>query len=55
MVPTGSDPRRLAFRTSYEIEQERQALKALRGDFENVATSVDRAAEALRATIRPRE
>jgi hypothetical protein len=25
--------RRLGFRTSYEIEQERQALKALRGDF----------------------
>lgn len=33
----------------------RQALKALRGDFENVATSADRAAEALRATTRPRE
>lgn len=25
--------RRLGFRTSYEIEEERQALKALRGDF----------------------
>ncbi|HAO39079.1 MAG TPA: hypothetical protein DEA80_19280 [Afipia sp.] len=46
--------RRLGFRTSYEIEQERQALKALRGDFENVTTSADRAGEALRAT-RPRE
>jgi hypothetical protein len=27
--------RRLGFRTSYEIEEERQALKALRGDFEH--------------------
>lgn len=29
--------RRLGFRTQYEIEQERYALKALRGDFENVS------------------
>jgi hypothetical protein len=28
--------RRLGFRTQYEIEQERYALKALRGDFRNV-------------------
>jgi len=28
--------RRLGFRTSYEIEEERQALKALRGDFAKV-------------------
>lgn len=41
--------RGLGFRTSYEIEQERQALKALRGDFEKVTTSSDRAREALAA------
>ncbi len=41
--------RRLGFRTSYEIEQERQALKAIRGDFQNVAQSGDKANEALRA------
>ena len=41
--------RRLGFRTSYEIEQERQALKALRGDFQNVGGSVDRVNEALAA------
>ncbi|MGM4896901.1 hypothetical protein [Tardiphaga sp. 839_C3_N1_4] len=41
--------RRLGFRTSYEIEQERQALKALRGDFQDVAASGDRANAALRA------
>ena len=29
--------RRLGFRTAYEIEQERQALKALRGDFRVVS------------------
>jgi hypothetical protein len=31
--------RRLGFRTAYEIEQERQALKALRGDFADIATT----------------
>jgi len=41
--------RSLGFRTSYEIEQERQVLKALQGDFEKVATSSDRAREALAA------
>ena len=41
--------RRLGFRTSYEIEQERSALKALRGDFDGVAEAKDRAAAALRA------
>jgi hypothetical protein len=42
--------RRLGFRTSYEIEEERQALKALRGDFEEVSEkSGDAAAAALRA------
>jgi hypothetical protein len=29
--------RRLGFRTAYEIEQERQALKAMRGDFARLA------------------
>jgi hypothetical protein len=41
--------RRLGFRTSYEIEQERQALKALRGDFDNVSRAPDRAQAALEA------
>ncbi len=42
--------RRLGFRTSYEIEEERQALKALRGDFEEVSEkSGDAAGAALRA------
>ena len=40
--------RRLGFRTSYEIEEERQALKALRGDFAKVhdANTAVRAARA---------
>jgi hypothetical protein len=44
--------RRLGFRTSYEIEEERQALKAIRGDFEKLsrskasATTIKRAARA---------
>ena len=38
--------RRLGFRTSYEIDEERQALKALRGDF---AGSDASGARALRA------
>jgi hypothetical protein len=41
--------RRLGFRTSYEIEQERQALKAVRGDFESLAHAQDRPGAALRA------
>jgi hypothetical protein len=41
--------RRLGFRTSYEIEEERQALKALRGDFDKVSQAKDSAAAALRA------
>jgi hypothetical protein len=40
--------RRLGFRTSYEIEEERQALKALRGDF-NLENAPDRAMAALNA------
>jgi hypothetical protein len=41
--------RRLGFRTSYEIEQERVALKALRGDFNEVIHAEDAAQAALRA------
>ena len=41
--------RRFGFRTSYEIEQERQALKAIRGDFDGVAQAHDRPGAALRA------
>jgi hypothetical protein len=40
--------RRLGFRTSYEIEEERQALKALRGDF-RLEHAPDRATAALDA------
>jgi hypothetical protein len=44
--------RRLGFRTQYEIERERYALKALRGDFKDVeqgAQGAGRAMEAVRA------
>lgn len=46
--------RRYGFRTQAEIEEERYALKALRGDFERVADGwsgrpADRAGQALRA------
>jgi hypothetical protein len=41
--------RRLGFRTSFEIEEERQALKALRGDFDAVSNSANVPAAALRA------
>ncbi|MCC6888153.1 MAG: DUF2892 domain-containing protein [Hyphomicrobiales bacterium] len=52
--------RRLGFRTSYEIEQERQALKLLRGDYRTVEAdaldadrsdqrSAERIIEAVRA------
>lgn len=40
--------RRLGFRTSYEIEDERRALMALRGDFGHAAESAD---AALRASM----
>jgi hypothetical protein len=40
--------RRLGFRTAYEIEEERQALKALRGDFAQVDTP-ESAMKAARA------
>jgi hypothetical protein len=42
--------RRLGFRTVYEIEQERYALKAMRGDFDRVAQAADQASAALQAT-----
>jgi len=43
--------RRLGFRTSYEIdEQERNALKAMRGDYAGVSRSDDRAAAAFKAS-----
>jgi hypothetical protein len=41
--------RRLGFRTSFEIDAERQALKALRGDFDKVSKAADAPAAALRA------
>lgn len=41
--------RRLGFRTSYEIDEERQALKALRGDFDAIERADDRVATALKA------
>ena len=41
--------RRMGFRTVYEIEEEKQALKALRGDYAQVATAGDKPAAALSA------
>jgi hypothetical protein len=41
--------RRLGFRTAHEIERERQALKALRGDYDSVAQAPDAARAALDA------
>jgi hypothetical protein len=41
--------RRLGFRTAYEIEEERQALKALRGDFADTHNRQDKARAALDA------
>lgn len=41
--------RRLGFRTAHEIEQERYALKALRGDFNLVHQALDKLAAALTA------
>lgn len=49
--------RRMGFRTSFEIEQERQALKLLRGDYRSAAASdadTDDVVEAMRpASQRP--
>jgi hypothetical protein len=41
--------RRMGFRTVYEIEEEKQALKALRGDYAQVAIATDKPAAALNA------
>ena len=41
--------RRMGFRTSYEIEEERQALKAVRGDYSSVGSNQDPARAAVRA------
>jgi hypothetical protein len=41
--------RRLGLRTQFEIEQERYALKALRGDFQQVNDGEDAAARAVKA------
>jgi hypothetical protein len=41
--------RRLGFRTVYEIERERQALKALRGDFVSVQAEGDAVTAAINA------
>ena len=41
--------RRLGFRTAHEIEQERNALKALRGDYAGIEKTEDQAAAALDA------
>jgi hypothetical protein len=42
--------RRLGFRTAHEIEQERQALKLLRGDYKNVPDDAD--AQALMQAVK---
>jgi hypothetical protein len=44
--------RRMGFRTSYEIEEERQALKAVRGDYASVAANQDPARAAVQAAAR---
>jgi hypothetical protein len=44
--------RRLGFRTAYEIEQERQALKLLRGDYLKVASGNVDAEQLLQAVAR---
>ena len=44
--------RRMGFRTSYEIEEERQALKAVRGDYSSVASNQDPARAAVEAAAR---
>ena len=41
--------RRLGFRTAHEIEQERHALKAIRGDFRAVQKSSGKSQAALKA------
>lgn len=41
--------RRLGFRTAHEIEKERNALKAIRGDYDDVKQSPNKVAAALMA------
>jgi len=41
--------RRLGFRTAYEIEEERTALKALRGDFKEMDGDAEKAIKAAAA------
>jgi hypothetical protein len=41
--------RRLGFRTTYEIEEERRALKGLRGDFDRASAGSAEALQAARA------
>jgi hypothetical protein len=41
--------RRFGFRTIYEIDRERYALKSIRGDFDQVAAAPDKVSAALRA------
>jgi hypothetical protein len=41
--------RRLGFRTVHEIEHERVALKAVRGDFDRVAQAADKVTAAIQA------
>lgn len=41
--------RRMGFRTAHEIELERNALKAIRGDYEGVQSAADKSIAALRA------
>jgi hypothetical protein len=41
--------RRLGFRTAHEIEQERNALKALRGDYADIGKAEDKASAAFGA------
>ena len=47
--------RRLGFRTSREIAEERSALKAFRGDFEGTAAAVAPSPEAAWAAARQRD
>jgi hypothetical protein len=44
--------RRLGFRTVHEIEQERQALKAIRGDYQDLQGARDRVSTVLAAVKR---
>lgn len=43
--------RRLGFRTVYEIERERTALKAIRGDFSQVERAPDKTAVAIQVAM----